>query len=171
MNIIATVTRQPSEKDWTLSKFTIIGGKSGVGIEDEFRDKKLHGETCIPVGIHKLALRHSPKFSKEYYRNDLGQLIHFKNRKTPELIKEYHTAHELIWVTEVPNFDYVLWHWGNTDDDTDGCYVVGTTFGTISDQSAVLNSRSKYMEIYPVLWNEIRKAECFVEYRNLKLTA
>lgn len=160
-----TVIRQPSQVDWTLSAFFFDGVKKGVGIEDEYRTAKVKGETRIPNGIYKLGLRVSPRFSNSFFRDDNGNIIESAKRTTPELKKKYHTAHELVWVLNVPNFDFILWHWGNTDDDTDGCYIVGSAFGTIGKQAAVLNSRKKYIEIYPLLYQAIKSKECTVEYK------
>lgn len=73
------VERYSSGKDDTLSNVYINGLKQCVAIEDEFRTIKVKGETRIPDGRYKLALRDSPKFSKEY-------------------------KHDMIWVTGVPGF-------------------------------------------------------------------
>ena len=140
-NIIATVTRYLNESDWTISRFNILDKVFGFGIDDEKREVKVHGETRIDEGVYKFGLRNSPKFSNTYYRNDFGKLILAKDRKTPEQIKEFHTAHEMIWVMDVPNFNFILWHWGNTDDDTEGCYIVGCAQGAIGAQKGVTESR------------------------------
>ena len=161
------VTRDPSAKDWTLSKFLSDDGLVvGVGVEDEKRDTKLKGETRIPAGTYDLDLRISPRFSKEYFRDGNGNLIASSKRTTKELKDKYPYAHELIWVKDVPGFEFILWHWGNTDDDTDGCYIVGSSFGTISGQSGVVNSRNKYMEIYPIIWRAINAGKVQVEYKD-----
>ncbi len=153
-----TVLRSPSKQDWTLSTFYFDGAKKGVGVEDEKREIKKHGETRIPNNIYNVSLRISPKFSKEYYRDDEGNLILSKDRKTPEQIARYNTAHEMIWVLNVDGFEFILWHWGNTDKDTDGCYIVGSVFGSSNGREGVLNSRKKYTEIYPIIWRSIRDA-------------
>ena len=164
---LITVNRQPNTSDWTLSKFISDDGLiSGVGVEDEKRDVKIKGETRIPAGIYDLDLRLSPRFTKEYARDENGNLILVSKRTTEELKKRYAFPHELIWVKDVPGFEFILWHWGNTDDDTDGCYIVGSVFGNINGQGAVLNSRQKYMEIYPVIWRAIMAGKVQVEYKD-----
>lgn len=152
-----TVNRKKSEADWTQSVFSFDGKMRGVGVEDEKRAIKVKGETCIAAGLYWFDLRVSPKFSNEYYRDDQGNIILAKERKTPEQKAMYHTPHEMLWVRDPANFQYILWHWGNTDDDTDGCYVVGSVFGVVGSQKGVLNSRKKYTEIYPILWRSIMK--------------
>lgn len=160
-----TVTRNPSALDWTLSKFSSNDNSvNGFGVEDEFRVNKIHGETRISAGVYKLGLRVSPHFSNEYYRNDNGKLILAKDRLTNVLKSQYHTPHEMIWVTGVSNFEFVLWHWGNTDLDTEGCYIVGSAFGKVKTKlgdvrDGVTGSRLKYVEIYPIIWRAIKEQE------------
>lgn len=160
------VDRAPSSPDWTLSKFYSADKEvGGVGVEDEKRAVKQKGETCIPLNTYQLGLRISPKFSNKFYRDDDGNLIEAKYRITVAQIAKYHTAHEMIWVLNVPGFEYILWHWGNTDDDTDGCYIVGSTYGAFGTQKGVSGSKAKYMEIYPKIWKAINGAGAEVTYR------
>jgi len=160
------VLRQPTKPDWTLSKFYFDNVLKGFGVEDEKRTIKVKGETCVPEGKYELDLRVSPKFSHLFYRDDKGSIIDAKLRISNDLKQQYHTPHEMVWVKNVPGFEYVLWHFGNTDDDTEGCYIVGTAFGIINKQEGVTGSRSKYKEIYPLLWQAIKKGKCTVEYKN-----
>jgi hypothetical protein len=159
------VLRKPSEPDWTLSRFFFDGKEKGVGVEDEKREVKVHGETCIPCDTYDMGLRNSPKFSHFFYRDDEGNLLEEKMRVTKENKAKYHTPHELVWVMNVPGFEFILWHWGNSDDDTHGCYIVGSIFGTITDQKGVLASKMKYKEIYPILWRSIKAGKVTVEYK------
>lgn len=157
------VERFDSEKDWTLSEFFIDNIKKGLGVEDEKRSVKVKGETRIPAGIYELGLRQSPKFSSSYYVDKDGNLSQIKSDR-------FARAHELIWVKDIPGFEFVLWHWGNTDDDTDGCYIVGSSTSTFNGQKGVGGSRAKYVEIYPIIWKMIKEAQekgkkIYVEYR------
>lgn len=165
MNIV--VNRQPSAKDWTLSSFlSDCQTVKGVGVEDEKRNIKVKGETRIGAGTYELKLTASPKFSHEYYRDQNGEIISAKewNACLPEIQNKYKWPHEMITVTGVANFDRILWHWGNTDDDTDGCYLVGSVFGKTGGQDGVLNSRKKYTEIYPLIWRAINKGKVTAQY-------
>lgn len=162
-NILIKVYREQSEKDWTLSRFELFNGLFGFGVEDENRMVKVKGETCVPVGIYELDLRYSPKFSKSYYADKDGILSQVKNNR-------FNKEHELMWVKNVPNFEAILIHWGNTDDDTDGCYIVGSTYGKIGSQNGVSGSRIKYTQIYPILWKAITEAKkqgkkVYIEYK------
>jgi len=44
-------------------------------------------------------------------------------------------------VTGVADRSKILFHTGNTDDNTEGCIILGANFGTLSEDLAVLNSR------------------------------
>lgn len=162
------VDRKPSEPDWTLSNFySVCQLVKGVGVEDEKRAIKKKGETCIPCGTYQLGLRDSPKFSARFYRDDEGNLIEAKDRITVAQMQKYHTKHEMIWVLNVVGFEYILWHPGNTDDDTEGCYIVGTTFAPFGVQKGVSGSKAKYMEIYPKIWKAIKGEGAQVTYREV----
>lgn len=165
MNI--NINRQPSAKDWTLSSFlSDCQTVKGVGVEDEKREVKVKGETRIPAGVYNLILTYSPKFSKEYYRDQNGEIISAKewNGATPEVKNRYKWQHELITVENVKDFLRILFHWGNTDLDTDGCYVVGSVFGKTGGRDGVLNSRKKYTEVYPLIWRAIHKGKVTATY-------
>lgn len=145
MNII--VERYSSGKEDTLSNVYLDGVKECVAIEDEFRKIKLSGETRIPDGRYKMSLRWSPKFSKEY-------------------------NHEMLWVTNVPGFEYILLHWGNTDLDTDGCLIVGSVVGSLLVKGvkhrAVLNSRKAYLALYAKVAPLVKAGkEVWIEYKTI----
>lgn len=161
------VNRQKGQKDWTLSTFNSDDNSiKGVGVEDEKRDVKVFGETRIGAGTYELTLTSSPKFSKEYYRDENGNLMLAKdwNLAKPEVKAVFKFPHELITVTGVKNFDRILWHWGNTDLDTHGCYIVGSVFGKTKGRDGVINSRKKYTEIYPLIFRAIKKGKLNVIY-------
>jgi hypothetical protein len=167
-DIEITINRQKSATDWTLSSFISDDLKiKGVGVEDEFRTIKVHGETRIKANRYQLGLTPSPKFSKEYYRDDEGNLIIAKDwfYGSPEIKAKYHTQHEAITVLNVENFDRILWHWGNDDLDTDGCYIVGSVFGKSKNKrDGVVNSRKKYTEIYPIIFRAIKAGKVYANY-------
>lgn len=160
------VLRKPSEPDWTLSKFYFDGIEKGVGVEDEKRAIKVKGETCIPEGKYELGTRISPHFSPHFYRDDHGSLLEDSMRVTEENKIKYHTPHEMMWVMNVPLFEYILWHWGNTDDDTAGCYIVGSMYGNVKGEKGVLASKMKYKEIYPLLFQALQAGKVTIEYKS-----
>lgn len=154
------VDRFDSKADWTLSRFySDCKTIKGFGIEDEKRIVKVHGETRIDAGTYNVDLTFSPKFSKAYYRDDEGNLMDatMRNHAPEEVKAKYHTMHEVIIVEGVRGFVGIRWHWGNTDDDTEGCYCVGSVIGEKDKQAAVMFSRKKYMEIYPFIFRAWRE--------------
>ena len=107
-------------------------------LEDEARTVKQWGETRIPAGTYKLTLRAEGGFHSRY-------LAKFG--------AEFHKG--MIYVNDVPNFEYILWHIGNDDDDTAGCLLVGKT----SQDNFIGSSTTAYKEIYPPIRDAILSGE------------
>jgi hypothetical protein len=140
------VERYDFKPDWTIGRLFINGVFVCFTVEDEMRKLKVKGETSIPYGVYPLGLRWSPKFSATF-------------------------NHEMIWIQNVPNFEYVLLHWGNTDDDTDACLIVGDIVGTLKGQAAVLNSKDTYKAVYPFIANHLKSGgKAVIEYKQAKIT-
>lgn len=87
-------------------------------VEDKYRDlskeKKVYGETCIPYGTYKVVINMSPKFK----------------RLMPRLL-------------DVPHFDGILIHSGNTEKDSEGCILLGQRSG-----QKVINSRDTFNKFF-----------------------
>ena len=85
----------------------------GQTLEDPEREEKIHGQTAIPRGRYKVTITFSNRFKK------LMPYIH-----------------------DVPGFDGVRIHGGNTETDTLGCPLLGTIrTGTGIAQCAGPNAR------------------------------
>ncbi len=93
------------ERLWKKPAYTVgrlfVGGKFFCNtLEDTVRDlsneKKVYGKTAIPYGEYKVVYNWSPKFG----------------RNLPRLLN-------------VPAFEGILIHPGNTADDSAGCILVG----------------------------------------------
>jgi|TARA_R100001509_G_scaffold102862_1_gene60484 hypothetical protein len=108
-------------------------------LEDEHRDVKVKGETRIPSGVYKVELRTVGGFHKRY----------------SEKYKDMHKG--MLWVKDVPGFEYILIHTGNTDEHTAGCLLVGNS----SDYSKgfIGQSVSAYKRIYPKIAAAIENGE------------
>lgn len=79
-------------------------------LEDEYRARKVPGETSIPAGIYEIRLRTEGGMHQKYAR------------RFP-----WHVG--MLWLQDVPGFEWIYIHIGNDDDDTDGCILVGETRG------------------------------------------
>ena len=89
------------------------------------RATKRKGITAIPTGRYRITLAvQSPKFSKR-------AIYQFCNGYLPRLIN-------------VPGYDGVLIHIGNTARDTEGCLLVGRN----TQVGKVLDSRKTFIELY-----------------------
>ena len=103
-----TVKRVTLKPTYTIGKIYIDGVYFCDTLEDQNRDHnkdgdlndigegKVYGDTAIPFGTYKMILSYSPKFK----------------RILPRLLN-------------VPHFEGVLIHRGNTAKDTHGCILVG----------------------------------------------
>jgi hypothetical protein len=62
--------------------------------------------------------------------------------------KRYHsfTFGETFQVTNVPNRDYILFHKGNTEDDSCGCILLAEMFESLNNKIAILQSSKGYKE-------------------------
>lgn len=77
-------------------------------LEDEFREKKLAGETRIPAGTYRLVVQ----------RSDTPLTL--KHRKAYGSWFVYH-----IEISGIRDFSGVYIHAGNDDDHTEGCLLLG----------------------------------------------
>ena len=109
---------------YTIGKLYIDGVYFCDTLEDKNRDvdkngifnngeKKVYGKTCIPFGTYKVILSMSSRFKKI-----------------------------LPLLLNVPQFDGIRIHSGNTDEDSSGCILVGINDikGRISKSTITLNS-------------------------------
>ena len=102
-------------------------------LEDEQRDVKVWGETRIPAGTYKLKLRTEGGFHNKY-------------------ASKYGNFHKgMIHVQDVPGFEYILWHTGNTDEHTAGCLIMGNTRtnNRIAKDGFIGSSVDAYKFVYP----------------------
>ena len=112
-------------------------------LEDEQRDVKEYGETRIPAGTYKLGLRPVGGYHKKYS---------FR-------FADIHIG--MLHVLNVPGFEYILIHCGNTDEDTAGCLLVGDSQenNQIKKNGFVGSSTRAYMRIYPKIAQAIKDGE------------
>ena len=102
-------------------------------LEDEQRDEKIYGETRIPNGTYELGLRKTGGYHAKYSKR----------------FKDIHIG--MLHVTNVPGFEYILIHCGNTDEHTAGCLLVGDSQenNQITKDGFIGKSTQAYKRIYP----------------------
>lgn len=129
------VLRFSSQKDSTNGLlFDVTDGDRkfmAYTLEDEHRDVKVMHETRIPAGTYDITLRTVGGFHAKYSQR----------------FGEMHKG--MLWVRDVPNFEYILIHAGNDDDDTSGCLLVGDTqTQNVTSDGFVGSSVNAYKRIY-----------------------
>ena len=67
----------------------------------------------------------------------------------------------MIYVNNVPNFEYILWHTGNTDESTSGCLILGDsqTSNLVQADGFVGSSVNSYKKVYPIVRDAILSGE------------
>lgn len=134
------VFRYNSDQDHTNSTFHINDKFECYGLEDEFRNLKVYGETRVPDGKYPVR-----------FRKEGG----FHNRYLKKFGKQWHKG--MLEICSVPNFKYVLIHIGNDDEDTDACYLVGDTQSR--GENWIGSSTTAYKRMYPKVRNALLKGE------------
>jgi len=119
----------------TLGLLYVDGQFACFTLEDEPRDVKVAGETRIPAGSYKLALKFSPSMSPKY-------------------------GHDMIHIQDVPGFEGIYVHRGNTETDTRGCILVGdSAHFSYGGRSRILESTQAYARVYDIVSDGILAGE------------
>jgi len=140
-----TVVRFKSTKDATLSLVGIDGQFECFGLEDEKRVVKIAGETRIPAGTYRVGIRRVGGFHKRY----------------SDRFGDYHRG--MLHVMNVPGFEYILIHIGNTDDDTAGCLLIGTG-AEVTGELRVNNSKRAYKSLYSKVMDAAEAGNLTITY-------
>lgn len=124
-----TLKRIALRPTYTIGKLYIDDVYFCDTIEDTVRDlnkngkfdngeKKIHSKTAIPYGTYEIKWTYSPRFKKY----------------TPQLMN-------------VPSFEGIRIHAGNTSADTEGCLILGKN----KQVGKVLSSRDTINKFYPII--------------------
>lgn len=137
-----TVERKWPKETYTIGRLYVDGELFCNTLEDRDRGlrqgdtiasikvRKVYGETAIPKGTYRVAMNTvSPKYAAvDWYKNLCGG-------KMPRIVN-------------VPGFDGILIHPGNTALDTYGCILVGknTKVGQLTESKATFKELYKRMK-------------------------
>ncbi len=140
------VLRFSSQQDSTSGiLFDVTNGREFLcyTLEDEDRTEKVAGETRVPSGTYAVTLRKEGGFHERYAHR----------------FKDIHLG--MLWVRDVPGFEYILVHCGNTDEHTAGCLLVGETQESNLKKSNGFIGRSTqaYFDLYPRVAQAIESGE------------
>lgn len=135
MNI--NVERLFSDNDSTIGVMSVDGSFKYFTCEDEFRVDKVMHETRIPAGRYQIKLREEGGMIKKY-RARYGY---------------WHRG--MLHLQDVPGFEYIYIHAGNTDDHTSGCILVG--YGANAKRGSAMNI-SHSRDAYSILAQLVHEA-------------
>lgn len=117
----------------TLGTLSIDNNFRCFILEDEHRDVKLKGETRIPAGTYKITLRTEGTWNERMKKH------------SNITIRDIHKG--MLWLRDVPNFEYILIHPGNSEKDTAGCLLPGYS-ATIDPAISITSSTVAYIDLY-----------------------
>lgn len=118
------VKRVALKSDYTIGRLYVNGEFFSDTLEDAVRGTKIYGKTAIPCGTYKITMDVvSPKFKDRSWAKPY-------DGKLPRLI-------------DVPNYEGVLIHVGNTAEDTSGCLLVGQN----KVKGQLVNSTKTFMSL------------------------
>ena len=140
------VDRFISDEDTTISRVMVDDRFVCFGLEDEYREEKIVGETRIPAGTYQVTLRTEGGFNQRY-----------ANR-----FREFHRG--MLHIRDVPNFEFILIHCGNTDKNTSGCLLVGTQANTDPGNMSVISSTIAYRKFYPIVVDEAENGDLSITF-------
>lgn len=138
-----TLKRIALRPTYTIGKLYIDDVYFCDTIEDTVRDlnkngkfdngeKKVHSKTAIPYGTYEIKWTYSPRFKKY----------------TPQLMN-------------VPSFEGIRIHAGNTSADTEGCLILGKN----KQVGKVINSRDTINKFYPIIKEACSNGKVTIEIK------
>lgn len=135
--MIVQVFRTRSTKFSTIGRL-LVDGIEVVTLEDPPQKTKVYGNTRIPAGRYRMTLR-----------DDGGMTVRYRKR----FGDDWHKG--MLWIRDIPEFEYVYIHIGNRHQDTLGCILVGMT----ASQDFIGRSVDAYRQVYPLIRDAILAGE------------
>jgi len=126
---LKVIRKEFTEKS-TIGELYVDGAFECYTLEDKVRPVKIKGITAIPAGAYEVIISFSERF----------------NRQLPLLLN-------------VPNFDGIRIHPGNTDRDTEGCILVGQT----KAPDFIGDSRVAFEALFQKMQEAAKREKIFLE--------
>lgn len=138
-----TLKRIALRSTYTIGRLYVDGNYFCDTLEDAVRDlnkngkfdngeKKVYAKTAIPYGTYEIKWTYSPRFKKY----------------TPQLMN-------------VPSFEGIRIHSGNSNTDTEGCLLLGEN----KKVGMVLNSRATINKFYPIIKEACSNGKVTIEIK------
>lgn len=132
-----TLYRDSGGQDSTLGRLCIGQGASeylvAYTLEDQRQIVKVQNETRIPSGTYEIKLRQGSPMASRYDAaySDID-----------------HSG--MLWLQDVPNFEFIYLHVGNDDDDSSGCILVGcnANIDIVHGGGTLGRSKDAYKSLY-----------------------
>jgi hypothetical protein len=137
-----SVHRLKEDQNSTIGFMKIDGEPMYFTLEDDYDEVKKHGSTCIPKGTYHINLRDEGGMTKKYEK---------------KFGADFHKG--MLHLQDVPNYEWVYIHMGNTHKHTEGCILVGVTGDLSRGKKKVGRSEDAYRQIYPLIRDAILSGE------------
>ncbi len=108
--------------------------------EDQYQEIKVLDETRIPAGRYQILLRNEGMMTKRY-------------------AKRFPFHQGMLHLQNVPGFEWIYVHIGNTDDHTSGCILVGQSITVRGSEAIVGRSEQAYVNLYRKVVGAINNAD------------
>lgn len=145
----------------TIGELYVDGQKVCYVLEDGYNNPKIYGESRIPAGKYLITARTEGTFYNVYST-------------------VYKKKHPMLWIRNIPGFEYVLIHKGNSVTETKGCLILGDKYfyqaDTIPDDSKDSSqyrisggtSTPAYNKLYALVMPRLLNGEeCFITITGL----
>jgi len=151
--LIIKLERYSLGQEDTLGRIMIEGKLCCYTLEDAKKDANVKGETCIPTGKYEITLRTAGAMNDTYARR-------------------FAAMHKgMLWLRNIPKFEYIFIHIGNTNADTKGCILVGSkpiNETNTQTRRSIEGSSAAYQTIYPIIAEHISKGgKAFIVIENV----
>lgn len=151
--MMITVDRIFSDDDSTISLVKVDGKAVCFGLEDEYHAEKVVNETRIAAGTYPVRVRSEGGFHNRYSRK----------------FADIHRG--MLHIQDVPEFEYILIHVGNTDENTAGCLLVGTGAMARGGDMSIQASVEAYKNLYPMVIEAALAEDLSIEFLDSERTA